>query len=148
DSEPITLTATEDEIPVAVRSDADVPLQVQVSVIGSRFQVMDDPDRTITLQPNDTALLSYRVRATSAGGTSPIRLVVTDPDGVHTIATGNVVVRSAAASPVALTVASGALLFLSVWWIQDVRKRRRPTRTGTSSAPTRRHEPLTQHRSG
>ena len=124
DTEPITLTATEDEIPVAIRSDADIPLQVQVTVVGSRFQVMDEPVKTITLDPNDTALLSYRVRATSAGGTSPIRLVVTDPDGVHTITTGNVVVRSAAASPVALTVSAGALAFLFVWWVTDWFKRR------------------------
>lgn len=125
DSAPLTLTSVEEELPVAVRSDAQVPLRVRVSLRSDRYQVDGAGFREVVLAPGETRLLTFRVRAVAPGATAPVRVVVSDPDGVLPLAAGTIVVRSTAFSPVAMTLTAGALIFLLVWWMRDARRRRR-----------------------
>jgi hypothetical protein len=125
DSAPLTLTSVEEELPVAVRSDAQVPLRVRVSLQSDRYQVDGAGFREVVLAPGETQLLTFRVRAVAPGATAPVRVVVSDPDGVLPLAAGTMVVRSTAFSPVAMTLTAGALVFLLVWWVRDARRRRR-----------------------
>jgi hypothetical protein len=102
-----------------------VPLRVRVSLRSDRYQVDGAGFREVVLAPGETRLLTFRVRAVAPGATAPVRVVVSDPDGVLPLAAGTIVVRSTAFSPVAMTLTAGALIFLLVWWMRDARRRRR-----------------------
>lgn len=137
---PVTLTAVEGELPVALRSDAQVPLRVRVHLLGARFQNLGPEEQLVDLPPGETVVVAFRVRATSPGGTSPVRIEVRDPEGLDVISSSTMVVRSTAASPLTIAAVGGAAAFLAVWWVRDTRRRRRagggrprPHRRGPSS---------------
>lgn len=135
---PVTLTAEESNLPVSITSRADVPLRVHITLQTPAFEVDDGPTREVDLQPNSTEVISFRVRAITPGGTSPVQVVVTDPDGVHELAVGAIVVRSTAFSLAGIIVTAAAALFLiAALWKEitrrrertaDIRRRRRPAK--------------------
>jgi hypothetical protein len=122
---PVTLTAVSGQVPVSVRSDAGIPLRVQITLSSPRYEIDGGPTREIVLQPETTEILTFGVRALSPGGTSPIQVVISDVDGTLDLARGRVVVRSTAFSIVGLIVVAGAGVFLSVWLLREVSRRRR-----------------------
>lgn len=121
---PITLTSAEEDLPVVVRSTAEVPLRVRISLATPRYALEDAGTREVVLEPGVTEILTFRVRALVPGGTSPVRVVVSDLDGVIDLATGRIIVRSTASSPVAIGLMTGALVVLMVWWLRDGARRR------------------------
>lgn len=125
DSPPITLTAVEGQLPVTVRSSAEVPLRVLVTLQTARYEVDGGATREIVLEPDATQLLTFQIRALTPGGTSPIRVVISDLDGQLDLARGTVVVRSTAFSAVAVAVTAGAAAFLLLWWLRGASRRRR-----------------------
>jgi hypothetical protein len=127
DAPPVTLTAVEGQLPVTVRSTADIPLRVKIALRSPRYEVEGGPTREVVLAPSSTEILTFRVRARSPGGTSPIQVVVSDLDGVLDLAVGTVVVRSTAFSVAAVVVMAGAALFLLLWWLRGRAARRRST---------------------
>jgi hypothetical protein len=124
DNPPVTLTAVSGQVPVSVRSDATIPLRVQITLTSPRYEVEGGPTREIVLQPQSTEILTFGVRALSPGGTSPIQVVISDVDGTLDLARGRVVVRSTAFSIVGVVVVAGAGLFLLVWLLRELSRRR------------------------
>ncbi|MDQ3973825.1 MAG: DUF6049 family protein, partial [Actinomycetota bacterium] len=120
---PVTMTSVEGPVPVTLRNAAGVPLRVQVRLDSTRFAFPDGAVQTADVEPLSTATLTFRARALTPGGTSPLRVIVHDAVGERTLTTGTVVVRSTAYSPVALVLTGGAGLFLLAWWLRDVRRR-------------------------
>lgn len=122
----ITLTNRSGQVPVTVRSTAQVPVRVEVRVDSLRFDFADrgisDP---IVLDPGQQRLVVFTAEALTVGATTPITVQVTDVGGAQVLATGQIVVRSTAYSVTALALTAGAGLFLAVWWIRDARRRRR-----------------------
>jgi hypothetical protein len=135
DSPPVTLTAVEGQLPVTVRSTAEVPLRVQVRLASARYEVEGGPTREVVLAPGTTEILTFRVRAVTPGGTSPVQVVVSDLDGVLDLASGTVVVRSTAFSVVAVVVTAGAGAFLLLWWARGRAARRRRSASSTEPRP-------------
>jgi hypothetical protein len=121
----VTLTSLEGELPVTVRSGADVALRVRVELRTARLEVDGGPTREIVLEPGTTHVLMLPVRALSPGSTAPVDVAVTDADGRIVLASGQVVVRSTAFSVTAVFVVTAAASFLLVWWLQEARRRRR-----------------------
>lgn len=137
----VTLTSLEGELPVTVRSDADVPLRVRVHLRTARLAVDGGPTREIVLEPGSRHVLMLPVRALSPGGTAPVDVQVTDVDGEVVLARGQVVVRSTAFSVTAVVVVAGAALFLLVWLGQEAARRRQRPSASPQPAP-RRAEPV------
>lgn len=122
---PVTMTSVEGPVPVTLRSTAPVALRVQVRLESARFEFPDGAVQTADIEPGATETLTFRARALTPGGTSPLRVVVQDASGARPLTTGTVVIRSTAYSPVALGITGGAGVFLLAWWVRDARRRRR-----------------------
>ncbi len=69
-----------------------------------------------------------------ASGAFPLRITVTSPDGVLTVARARVTVRSTAVSGVGVVLSVGALLVLVVWWASHWRIG--PPQPSARSTPT------------
>ncbi len=135
ESPPVTLTDVEGQLPVTVRSTADVPLRVQVSLETARYEVVGGPSREVVLQPDRSETLTFRVRALTPGGTSPIQVSVRDLDGQLDLAQGTVVVRSTAFSVAGAIATAGAALVLLLFAVRPVLKRRRARRGDGDQPP-------------
>lgn len=122
---PVTLTAVEGTLPIGLRSEAELPLRVLVTLSSARYEVEGGPTREVVLEPGETQVLTFAVRALTPGGTSPIQIAVTDLDGEVEIAQGRVVVRSTAFSLVGLIITAGSAVFLLAWWLRESTRRRR-----------------------
>ena len=125
---PVTLTGLRGQVPVTVRSDGPLPLRIVVRLVSSRYRVIDGPNQPLLLRPGEQRTIAFRAEALTAGGTTPVLIVVQDPDGAVRLTTGQVVVRSTATSATAIVTTAGAALFLAVWWVRDARRRRRARR--------------------
>jgi hypothetical protein len=143
---PVTLTSVEGHLPIGIRSGAELPLRVLVTLASARYEVDGGATREIVLQPGETQVLTFTVRALTPGGTSPIQILVTDLQGDVEIAQGRVVVRSTAFSLVGLLITAGAAVFLLAWWLREAARRRRPTGEPTSDPRTARARPTASRR--
>lgn len=122
---PVTLAAEEGTLPLRLNSTADVPVRVKVTLRTAAYEVEGGPSHVVDLAPNQDQLLSFDVRSLAPGGTSPVQVIVTDPDGIDELASGTVVVRSTDFSVTGLVVTAGAALFLlTALWRQITRRRR------------------------
>lgn len=133
DMPPVTLAAEEGTLPVRVRSQADVALRVKVTLRTAAYELSEGASREIVLAPGQDQLMSFDVRALAPGGTSPVQVLVTDPDEINELAVGTVVVRSAAFSVVGVVVTTAAALFLLFALWREIARRRR----GTAGEPER-----------
>lgn len=134
---PVTLAAEEGALPVRLNSTADVPLQVKVTLRSAAYEVQGGP-RIVELPPNQSQLLSFDVRSLVPGGTSPVQVRVTDPDGIEELATGTMVVRSTDFSVTGLVVTVAAGLFLlAALWRQITRRRHAAARSAAVEPPVR-----------
>jgi hypothetical protein len=133
---PVTLTSVDEgQIPVTLVSTAAVPLRVRVRIAPTaKFAFTDGAQADLVLPPGpEPTTISFATRTLIPGGTAPIEVVVEDPEGVRVLTAGTVVVRSTANSPVALLVTGGAGVFLLVWWVRDILRRRRARVEDTSA---------------
>ena len=123
----LILPGTRGTIPVSVTNDAALPLQVVVTLGAAAQRNLDfagAPAEAVVLEPSSTTTLPFEAQVRTPGATFPIEVLVTDIGGGRVLARGQLVVRSTAASPVALVVTGGALLFLLLWWLRGVGRRR------------------------
>lgn len=144
----ITLTSRDGQVPVTLRSDAPVPIDVTVELSSPRFAFPEGARRTdVTLQPGEPRTLFFEAQARTPGATHPIAIRVTDSSGpqAQELATGSVVVRSTDFSLTAVLLTAGGALFLTAWWVRDVR-RRRAAATAAASADGRQLEPAASDR--
>jgi hypothetical protein len=141
---PVTLAAEGGTLPVRLRSTADTALRVRVTLRSAAYEVTNRPVREIELPANQDRLLEFDVRAAAPGGTSPVRVVVEDPDGIDQLATNTIVVRSTAVPVTGAVVTVAAALFLLLaLWRQILRRRQRHP---VYAAGHREHEPTTAGR--
>ncbi len=145
DVPPVTLTSVEGQLPVTVRSSADVPLRLRLELRTASYEIDGGPTREIVLQPDSAEILTFQVRALRPGRTDGVAIVVTDADGVVELAAGTVVVRSTAFSVAGVVITAGAALFLLGWGMRELARRRRqassappPPAGGRQPAPSRR----------
>jgi hypothetical protein len=134
DSPPVTLTDVEGLLPVSIRSTAEVPLRVRVSLESARYDVEGGSTRALVLQPGRIETLTFRVTALSPGGTSPVQVVVRDAAGDLDLAQSTVVVRSTAFSVAGAMATAGAGAILLLFALSQVARRRTRSRIARSSA--------------
>jgi hypothetical protein len=119
----ITLTARDGTVPLTVRNDAGIPVEV---VIRLRSPKLEFPDgESISLQLTErTTRLDLAVRA-RASGAFPLDVEILSPDGRVVLASTRYTVQSTAVAGAGLVLSVGALLFLIVWWGRHWHKTRR-----------------------
>ena len=109
----VTLTSSGGVIPVTLRSTADYPVRVRISLASPRLEFLEGASREVTLDGQSRSVV-FPVRAQTTGR-FPVRVVVATPGG-RLIEDTSIVVRSTAYNRLALFVTIGAALFLALWW--------------------------------
>jgi hypothetical protein len=129
----LTLTAREGTIPLTVRNDSGVPVDV---VIHLRSQRLEFPDgETIPLRLDEASTrIDIPVRSLATGA-FPLLIDVRTPDGRRSLSTSRYTVRSTAVSGVGLLLSVGAGLFLAVWWARHWHRTRRSRKLIGEAAP-------------
>jgi hypothetical protein len=119
----LTLTAREGSIPLTIRNDSGVPLQVQIHLNSQKleFPEGDVIERELT-EVSTRIDIPVRARAT---GAFPLFIDVRTPDGRSSLSTSRYTVRSTAVSGAGLLLSVGAGVFLIVWWARHWRRTRR-----------------------
>lgn len=131
-SRTITLTARTGSIPVTLRNDGDVPLNVVVRLDSDRLEFPDGESVEVTLA-DEVTRIDVAVR-TRGSGSFPLIVEVTSPDGQLELASTRVTVRSTAVSGVGLVISVAAVAVLLLWWARNVRRGRRdPRLVGTDA---------------
>lgn len=124
----VVLSGVDGQIPVTVENSSPIPLRLTVRMESQRFRFAGGPERSLAVPAGGTQTIVFRGRTRTPGGTFPVRVVVEDPDGQLQLASGTIVVRSTAVSIAALAVVIGAGVFLLVWWLRTIARRRREAR--------------------
>lgn len=133
--ETITLTARDGNVPLTVRNDAGFPVNVTVQLRSPKLEFPGGDTISKTLS-GPTTRLDIAVRA-RVSGTFPLKVTVTSPDGVLTLATVDYSVQSTAVSGVGVVLSVGAGAFLLIWWARHWRRTRRSGKLVASSHPAR-----------
>jgi hypothetical protein len=119
----VTLTSRRASIPISLLNGTGRPLQVRVRIESDQLRFLDGAERFVTLSSQNTTE-RFRVESRSTGA-FPLEITVTSPDGLLTINTSELTVRSTVVSGVGAVLTAGAGLFLLVWWGNDLRRSRR-----------------------
>ncbi|MDQ4005699.1 MAG: DUF6049 family protein, partial [Actinomycetota bacterium] len=109
----ITLTSRGGSVPVTLRSDADYPVRVNLTLSSPRLTFLEGGSRVVTLEQAQQAFV-FPVRAQTTGR-FPVEVRVATPTGMP-IASSTIVIRSTAYNRVALVLTIGAAVFLLAWW--------------------------------
>ncbi|MET0902251.1 MAG: DUF6049 family protein [Acidimicrobiales bacterium] len=128
----LTLTAREGTIPLTIRNDSGVPVEVLIRL---RSQKLEFPDGdTIELElVEESTRIDIRVRS-RATGAFPLLIDVRTPDGERSLSMSRYTVRSTAVSGAGLLLSVGAGVFLTVWWARHWRRTRRSRKLVSASA--------------
>ena len=118
----ITLTSRGGSVPVTLRSDAEYPVRVSLTLSSPRLRFLEGGTRVVTLDREQQAFV-FPVRAQTTGR-FPVEVRVATPTGMP-IASSTIVIRSTAYNRIALVVTIGAALFLLAWWGRRLLPRRR-----------------------
>ena len=121
----VTFTDSGGQLPVVVRNNAGVALRVRIDLTSSRLR-FPDTGRIVELEPQSVETLLFDTEARTPGGTAPVEVVITDPDGGQVLDRGTIIVRIAAYPLLALLLVAATALFLIAWWVRDLRRRRHP----------------------
>ncbi len=135
DEQTITLTANDADIPLTLRNDLDVPVQVLIELESDTQNVefRGEGDRIVrTLEPGDQEI---RIPIhTRVPGDSPIDITVRTPDGTVALDQVEYTVRSTVISNVGFVLSAGAAAFLLVWWARHWTRARRDRRAAAAAA--------------
>jgi hypothetical protein len=132
----ITLTARDGTVPLTIRNDSGVPVDVVVRLHSAKLEFPSGDSLPVTLT-DPTTRLDIDVRA-RASGSFPLEVVVTSPDGAILLTTIDFSVQSTAVSGVGVVLSAGAALFLLVWWARHWRRTRRSAKLVASTHPVAR----------
>lgn len=121
----ITLTSRTGVIPLVVSNDTGYPVRIVIRLDSDKLRFPGGSRLTHLLE---TPAKTIDVEAiTDTSGTFPLRVVVETPDGSREVSTSTVRVRSTAYNVIAVAITGGAGLFLVVWWLFGVYRRRHST---------------------
>ena len=129
ESERVTLATRRADLPIVLRNEQPVPINVIVRLTSEKLRLVDGDELTLTLRPGQTEIL-IPVQSVSSGD-ARILVSVTSPDGVLDLATGSVDVRSTAISGLGLLVSIVSLSILLTWWARTILRVRRNRRAAS-----------------
>lgn len=132
----ITLTAREGTIPLTIRNDAGLPLDVSIRLSSAKLEFSDGEERQVTLTEQSTRI-DIEVVA-RASGSFPLDVEITTPDGRRQLAMTRYTVQSTAVSGVGIFLSAGAGLFLVGWWASHWRRTRRSAKLVGAEHPSTR----------
>jgi Family of unknown function (DUF6049) len=123
----VTITASNAQIPLTFRNDADRAVKVHVALDSDKLLFPEGSARDVDLAPGKNHTVRIAVE-TRSSGTYPLTMTVTTAGGLP-ITTSEVTVRSSFVSGVGVFLTVGAIVFLALWWAWDIRRRRRRRQT-------------------
>ena len=119
----ITLTSQRGRVPVTIISSAPYPVSAVLTLTSDKLLFPDGETLNVVLEPTHTNNFYVNVE-TRASGLFKVGITLSSPAGGVTLASGQVSVRSTAASVVGVVLSLGAVAVLLVWWFRTSRKRR------------------------
>ena len=123
--ESIQLTSRKASVPFSFQNRADVPLRVELRIIGEKLTVEDFDDgesTTLVLEPGVTTH-RFQLRALGSGS-FPITIELHSPDGGLLVGQAQAAIRATTPTGVGLGLTIGAAAFLAVWWVIDTKRRK------------------------
>lgn len=129
----ITLTARDGTVPLTVRNDTGMPVDVVIHLRSTKLEFPAGATIPLTLT-EPTTRLDIAVRA-RVSGSFPLDVTITSPDGALTLAAVDYSVQSTAISGVGLVLSVGAAIFLLIWWARHWRRTRRSRKLVSSTHP-------------
>ncbi len=125
----ITLATRSATLPIEIRNDQDLPINVIVRVTSEKLRFPGGEELRIALQPG-LNLLEVPVE-TVASGDARIQIAVTSPDGRLDLAAGALDIRSTAVSGLGLIVSAISFVVLLTWWARTIARVRRQRRAAS-----------------
>ena len=125
--ESIQLTSRKASVPFSFQNRADVPLRVELRIIGEKLTVEDFDDgesTTLVLEPGVTTH-RFQLRARGSGS-FPITIELHSPDGGLLVGQAQAAIRATTPTGVGLGLTIGAAALLAVMW--DIATKRRKYR--------------------
>jgi hypothetical protein len=120
----ITVTSSKAEIPIGFKNTSDRDVTVHLKLTSDRLLFPAGAELDIPLPAKRSTTVRVAVE-TRGSGTSPVHLTVTTAGGLTIGGTTTIKVRSSFVSGVGIFLTVGAIVFLSVWWGWDIRRRRK-----------------------
>ena len=119
ESETITLTGREVDVPTVLENDLDTDATVLLLLSSDELDFPEGSEVIQLLEPGPNRIdIPIIARAS---GDSPIRIQVFSPDGLVLLGSAEVLVRTFAFSGVGIAIGVIAIIVLFVWWLRHVR---------------------------
>jgi Family of unknown function (DUF6049) len=137
DEKRITLTSRRADVPLSFENHLQPPraVTVRVHLESPKLRFPNGADQLVPLKPGSNTV-RFAVEA-RASGTFPMTISVTSENGKLAFgAPVRVTVRSAVFGGWAVGVTVAALVFLTGWWANHIRRSRRSRRLAASAAPS------------
>ncbi len=129
----LTLTDRKGTIPLTLRNDSGIPLNVVVQLRSPKLSFPEGTAIPITLEEGSTRI-DIPVEA-RVSGAFPLNIEVTSPDGQRQLVVSRYTIRSTAVAGAGIVLSIGAGLFLIIWWAQHWRRTRRSGRLIAAPQP-------------
>lgn len=129
ESSRVTLATRSATLPVTIRNDQNLPINVIVRITSEKLRFPDGEELLLALAPGLNEL--QLPVETVASGDARIGISVTSPDGRLDLASGSVDIRSTAISGLGLVVSLISLAVLLTWWLRTILRVRRTRRAAT-----------------
>ena len=123
--ESIQLTSQKASVPFSFQNRADIPLRVELRIIGEKLTVEDFDDGESTTLVLGPGVTTHRFQLRALGsGSFPVTIELHSPDGGLLVGRAQAAIRATTPTGVGLGLTIGAAVFLAVWWIIDTKKRK------------------------
>jgi hypothetical protein len=123
--ESIQLTSRKASVPFSFQNRADVPLRVELRIIGEKLTIDDFDDgesTTLVLEPGVTTH-RFQLRALGSGS-FPVTIELHSPDGGLLVGKAQAAIRATTPTGVGLGLTIGAAVFLVIWWVVDTKRKK------------------------
>ena len=123
--ESIQLTSQKASVPFSFQNRAEIPLRVELRIIGEKLTVEDFDDgesTTLVLEPGVTTH-RFELRALGSGS-FPVMIELHSPDGGLLVGRAQAAIRATTPTGVGLGLTIGAAVFLAVWWVVDTKRKK------------------------
>ena len=131
ESSRVTLATRSATLPVEIRNDQGLAINVVVRVSSDKLRFPDGEELRLALEPG---INEIEIPVETVGsGDARIQISVTSPDGRLDLAAGAVDVRSTAVSGLGLIVSLVSLAILLTWWARTIARVRRQRRAASVS---------------